>query len=1492
MNKDLDERLVPKGEYRDAQNIQISTSEGSDVGAVENMLSNVKQTTKVVGGDVWDTRFGLTSPIVIGAERDTENNKIYWFITSSASNVDAILEYDEATKVIAPIIVDARTSGAVLNFDSDYLITGINIIDGLLFWTDDLNEPRVINIGDFKTATATTVGSATTFVGKTTKIYGTNRLFTAKDINVIKTGPTRKIIAKAYSSAIGAVQPSATHPNGRFFGTGNRPITLDAQDFSSLGTTVNITWSGDIAWTSDTNSKVILRYEVEEESTGIITEYQIIGRATTLATESATITIDSFSPNIPAGSVAWTMVRIEGDPIFQNDFPRFSFRYKYTDGRYSTFAPFSEPVFIPGAFSYLSRNGFNEGMENNIRIIYLSNITSSNIGSVAEIDPDVEEIEILCKSVSSNNIYVVKSIERKTDTQLVDPYNITITKDTLGKVVESNQLLRLFDPVPRKAKAQEIIGNRVVYGNYLENYNVTDSDLSFTVDQTNTSHANNFIGEKSVKSGRKYQIGVSFLDEVGRESPVFTDETAVVSIDSENAFNTNSLTCALSGIPSWVNKYKLYVKNANAEYYNLGLDRYYNAEDGNVWLSFPSSERNKIVEGEHIFLKKGHNNNNPVSVDNKYKILSVSNEAPDNIKYVKTATASAEVVAWGLTNNPNNGFLVGDNVIKFYGPIEELIADTQHASPDSTVNTNFFRKFTQGNFISFSVSSNPTISEYYKIVEGGPIGSPILINGEYRTLYEVVLDKDIVSADTWLTNLTGAYSSVSGDVFKAFISEERARFLPEFEGKFFAKINPNATFTINTKDAFSDPDDVEFIENGRIVLNEFITSSVSGYFVGWGDAGRPGGFGYDTLDSASDLFNLSEARTDGLSTDYPLKAHNFQKNFVAGATIKFGYSDGTESDNHYTIIAKTSVGQYARNNSGGTGETWSFQLDRNFNDTNPAAITAAGTGGGTNGSFSPSKDVTRIILYRVDSRTDRVINSSSNPAIFETEPQDIADVDIYYEATSALGGITNGSTSAFTIDWGNCFSFGNGVESDRIRDDFNAPVMGKGVRVSTILQKPFKEQRKKAGLIFSGILNTRVGINNTNQFLAAENITKDLNPIYGSIQKFSARGAASRGDLVVLCEDKVFKILANKDALFNADGNTNLTASTNVLGQAIPFAGEYGISTQPESFASFGFRSYFCDRKRRAVLRLSADGLTVISDKGLKDYFRDEWTAQVSNKIFGGYDEYTNTYHAKVQGEQVLFSETVNGWVTRTSWVPQYSGISLNNIYYTFKNGELYSHNGTSRNHMYGAQESSSITAVLNDMPTAIKNFKTLEYQGDAEWTAEIITDQEKGTSALTFIERENLYQNYIKGTDDTWDNNLGAGDIDFKSLSILGIGSLSEQTEITGGTDVFNYNIDVDNAISIGDRLFYQEGNTIKEIAVISDINLNTLPKTISVRNSILPAGTIINTSAFTFVSKNQTVNTSGLIGYYADVKFSTGNANQRMELFGIGSEVFISSE
>ena len=65
MNKDLDERLVPNGQYRDALNIQVSTSEGSDVGAVENILGNTKLNKKSASVN-WAANFGFTSAQCIG----------------------------------------------------------------------------------------------------------------------------------------------------------------------------------------------------------------------------------------------------------------------------------------------------------------------------------------------------------------------------------------------------------------------------------------------------------------------------------------------------------------------------------------------------------------------------------------------------------------------------------------------------------------------------------------------------------------------------------------------------------------------------------------------------------------------------------------------------------------------------------------------------------------------------------------------------------------------------------------------------------------------------------------------------------------------------------------------------------------------------------------------------------------------------------------------------------------------------------------------------------------------------------------------------------------------------------------------------------------------------------------------------------------------------------------------------------------------------------
>ena len=141
MNKDLDERLIPNGQYRDAMNVQVSTSEGSDVGTVQNILGNLQVDQGIVGSNFR----------CIGSVAEEKTNTIYWFVTSS--NVDAILEY-EKDKIAKLVFVDTKagTADAVLNF-TNKIITGINIVDDMLFFTDDLNEPKKINIPRCKQGT-------------------------------------------------------------------------------------------------------------------------------------------------------------------------------------------------------------------------------------------------------------------------------------------------------------------------------------------------------------------------------------------------------------------------------------------------------------------------------------------------------------------------------------------------------------------------------------------------------------------------------------------------------------------------------------------------------------------------------------------------------------------------------------------------------------------------------------------------------------------------------------------------------------------------------------------------------------------------------------------------------------------------------------------------------------------------------------------------------------------------------------------------------------------------------------------------------------------------------------------------------------------------------------------------------------------------------------------------------------------------------------------
>lgn len=74
----------------------------------------------------------------------------------------------------------------ILNFNKDRLITGINIIDGMLFFTDDHTEPKKINIEKFK---GNFDGVTVDHSSGTTNIYG--RPFEERDITVIKEHPKK-----------------------------------------------------------------------------------------------------------------------------------------------------------------------------------------------------------------------------------------------------------------------------------------------------------------------------------------------------------------------------------------------------------------------------------------------------------------------------------------------------------------------------------------------------------------------------------------------------------------------------------------------------------------------------------------------------------------------------------------------------------------------------------------------------------------------------------------------------------------------------------------------------------------------------------------------------------------------------------------------------------------------------------------------------------------------------------------------------------------------------------------------------------------------------------------------------------------------------------------------------------------------------------------------------------------------------------------------------
>jgi hypothetical protein len=348
------------------------------------------------------------------------------------------------------------------------------------------------------------------------------------------------------------------------------------------------------------------------------------------------------------------------------------------------------------------------------------------------------------------------------------------------------------------------------------------------------------------------------------------------------------------------------------------------------------------------------------------------------------------------------------------------------------------------------------------------------------------------------------------------------------------------------------------------------------------------------------------------------------------------------------------------------------------------------------GTTSPN-----VYVYKKDSSTQFVLS----------EAVSIPDAEVLtFGPITNFDFIPNAYEATEESDWF--------VEEARIRGGYNNTNVDLGVK-AYIVEDTINQQHRQNSLIYSGIFNSRTGINNTNQFSVGEDITRSLDPYNGSIQKLYSENT----NLTIFQEFKVSRALIDKDAVYSAEGEPMTTSGAQVIGQIQAYAGNYGIATNPESFAVYGYRKYFVDRNQGAVLRLSQDGITEISEYGMSNFFRDNLSVlDDSNLILGMWDMHNKEYVLSLQNTNgtyntLSFDEDVQGWTSFYDYKPNH-GDNLRNDFYTFKEGKIWKHYSTTvtRGNFYNQNNDSTVHLVFNPDVSVIKTFKTINYEGRSGW--------------------------------------------------------------------------------------------------------------------------------------------------------------------------------
>ncbi len=509
MNKDLDDRILPNGEYRDALNISVGRSEDDDVGSLENVKGN-SRIPKTISSN--------TNLKCIGKFEDEVGNRIFQILTDYTDPVSScgVITYpsESATPEMKITVYDFDTSsyntliqGKFLNFAKNkcWQVTGINLVEDLLFWTDNRNQPRKINVttalGDPNYYTEEHQISVAKYMPQKAP-----ELYKEVDTTVTTVTDTTNFILETVTGiSIGmSLVSNAAQNAGSQSIAGSEYIKVTAIDTSTKTVTLNVA-----------------------PATAVVVGQRLRFIETTMTNES--------------GNSTWP-----GDPSYLEDkYVRFSYRLQYDDGEYSLMSPFTQIAFIPqqaGFFLYGDEQAAFESsiikwFENNVDNVKLR-ISLPGVGSNTSTggstsknvltEYKIKNIDILYKESDGLVVKVLKTISGTTmANEMVDNvYVYEYQSEKPYKTLTEGQTTRVYDKVPVRALAQDIAGNRVIYGNFKDKHTPYDTlDYNCTVQEKNdlyTSWAE--YPNSTIKQNRTYQIGFVLADKFGRQSSVILSE--------------------------------------------------------------------------------------------------------------------------------------------------------------------------------------------------------------------------------------------------------------------------------------------------------------------------------------------------------------------------------------------------------------------------------------------------------------------------------------------------------------------------------------------------------------------------------------------------------------------------------------------------------------------------------------------------------------------------------------------------------------------------------------------------------------------------------------------------------------------------------------------------------------------------------------------------------------------------------------------------------